>query len=188
MKKNLNVQNLPAGRWSCRSAEWSSPSPSGRFLSGRWSRNLCRTSACPTTARRDNKCKQELVCRIGVRSYNHSTQRECAFHLAEEVSLLLPRGEAGQVAADHQVGVVQNRVEPTPGGQQSLDAQDNMFIVQHYWTLNLSWVCVGFSPAGFLFSHFLIQGEPRCSCTADLKLIISHTVWLDSPSPLSLCY
>lgn len=52
------------------------------------------------------------------------------FHLAEEVSLLLPRGEAGQVAADHQVRVVQNRVEPTPGGQQSLDAQDNMFIVQ----------------------------------------------------------
>lgn len=53
-------------------------------------------------------------------------------HLAEEVSLLLPRGEAGQVAADHQVGVVQNRVEPTPGGQQSLDAQDNMFIVQPF--------------------------------------------------------
>lgn len=82
--------------------------------------------------KKGQQSKHELVCRIGVQSYNYSTQRECAFHLAEEVSLLLPRGEAGQVAADHQVGVVQNRVEPTPGGQQSLDAQDNMFIVQHY--------------------------------------------------------
>lgn len=64
------------------------------------------------------------------------------FHLAEKVSLLLSRGEAGQVAADHQVGVVQNRVEPTPGGQQSLDAQDNMFIAQPFILLqgnNTDW-------------------------------------------------
>lgn len=56
-------------------------------------------------------------------SHSRPGQQECEFHLAEEVSLLLPRGKAGQVAADHQVRVVQDRVEPTPGGQQSLDVQ-----------------------------------------------------------------
>lgn len=130
IKKNIYfyVQNLPAGRWFCRSAEWSSPSPSGRFLSGRWSRNLCRTSACPTTARTANSAKRVSLqnwCAV-VQLFNSTWA--CVFHLAEEVSLFLPRGEAGQVAADHQVGVVQNCVEPTPGGQQSLDAQDNMLI------------------------------------------------------------
>lgn len=44
-------------------------------------------------------------------------------HLAEEVSLLLPVGQAGQVAVDHQVSVVQHGVEPAPGGQQGLEAQ-----------------------------------------------------------------
>lgn len=62
-------------------------------------------------------------------SHRRLGQQECEFHLAEEVSLLLPRRKAGQVAADHQVGVVQDRVEPTPGGQQSLDAQGNSVTV-----------------------------------------------------------
>lgn len=57
-----------------------------------------------------------------MRSHRCSSPQECEFYLAEEVSLLLPGGKAGQVAADHQVRVVQDRVEPTPGGQQSLDA------------------------------------------------------------------
>lgn len=53
-------------------------------------------------------------------------------YLAEEVSLLLSLGEAGQVAADHQVRVIQHGIEPTPGGQQSLDIQDVMFTALYY--------------------------------------------------------
>lgn len=45
----LRTGGLPAGRWSCHSAAWSSPSLSGQPLSGHWSQTLCRTSACPTT-------------------------------------------------------------------------------------------------------------------------------------------
>lgn len=47
-------------------------------------------------------------------------------YLAEEVTLLLSTGEAGQVAADHQVRVIQHCVEPTPGGQQGLETQDTI--------------------------------------------------------------
>lgn len=53
-------------------------------------------------------------------------------YLAEEVSLLLSLGEAGQVAADHQVRVIQHSIEPTPGGQQGLDTQDTMFTTLGY--------------------------------------------------------
>ena len=45
-------------------------------------------------------------------------------YLAEEVSFLLSVDETGQVAADHQVRVIQHGVEPTPGGQQGLNTQD----------------------------------------------------------------
>lgn len=40
----------------------------------------------------------------------------CVFYLAEEVSLLLSLGEAGQVAADNQMRVIQHRIKPTSGG------------------------------------------------------------------------
>lgn len=53
-------------------------------------------------------------------------------YLAEEVSLLLSVGEAGQVAADHQVRVIQQGVEPTPGGQQGLDTQDTLLTALDY--------------------------------------------------------
>ncbi len=53
-------------------------------------------------------------------------------YLAEEVPLLLSLGEAGQVAADHQVRVIQHSVEPTPGGQQGLDTQHTMFTALNY--------------------------------------------------------
>lgn len=86
---------------------------------------------------RAEKKNKQSAWRLGVASHRHLGQQECEFHLAEEVSLLLPRGKAGQVAADHQVGVVQDRVEPTPGGQQSLDAQGNRVTVsepaQLFW-------------------------------------------------------
>lgn len=48
-------------------------------------------------------------------------------YLTEEVSLLLSLHEAGQVAADHQVRVIQHCIKPTPGGEQGLDTQDTMF-------------------------------------------------------------
>lgn len=48
-------------------------------------------------------------------------------YLTEEVTLLLSLREAGQVAADHQVRVIQHCIEPTSGGQQGLDTQDTMF-------------------------------------------------------------
>lgn len=48
-------------------------------------------------------------------------------HLAEEVSFLLSVDETGEVAADHQVRVIQHGVEPTPGGQQGLNTQDTTF-------------------------------------------------------------
>lgn len=61
-------------------------------------------------------------------SHGRPGRQGCKFYLAEEVSLLLPRGKVGQVAADHQVRVVQDRVEPAPGGQQGLDAQGDTVI------------------------------------------------------------
>lgn len=67
----LYVSNLPAGRWFCHSAEWSSLSPSGRFLSGHWSQNLCRTSACPVTAKVGQHYSYELVCVVSLLSYKN---------------------------------------------------------------------------------------------------------------------
>lgn len=56
----------------------------------------------------------------------------CVFYLAEEVSLLLSVGETGQVAADHQVRVIQHRIEPTSGGQKGLNKQDTLFTALEY--------------------------------------------------------
>ena len=56
----------------------------------------------------------------------------CVLYLAEEVSLLLSLGEAGQVAADHQVRVIQHCIKPTPGGQKGLDTQDTRFLALDY--------------------------------------------------------
>lgn len=64
------------------------------------------------------------------------TQFYSMLYLAEEVSLLLSVGEAGQVAADHQVRVIQQGVEPTPGGQQGLDTQKKP--CQQHWTILLT--------------------------------------------------
>lgn len=52
----------------------------------------------------------------------------CVLYLAEEVSFLLSLGEAGQVAADHQVRIIQHCIKPTPGGKQSLYEEDTMVI------------------------------------------------------------
>lgn len=56
----------------------------------------------------------------------------CAFYLAKEVSLLLSVGEAGQVATDHQVGVIQHCIKPTSGGQKGLNTQDTLFRALEY--------------------------------------------------------
>lgn len=90
-----------------------------------------------------SNCKDGTILQIRISLYH-----QCAFiqsftciyflvfasvlYLAEEVSLLLSLGEAGQVAADHQVRVIQHGIEPTPGGQQSLDIQDIMFTALYY--------------------------------------------------------
>lgn len=73
--------------------------------------------------------RKRSACRLGVSSHRRPGGQGGQFYLAEEVSLLLPGGKVGQVAVDHQVRVVQERVEPAPGGQQSLDAHSDTVIV-----------------------------------------------------------
>lgn len=63
----------------------------------------------------------------------------CVFYLAKEVSLLLSVGEAGQVATDHQVRVIQHRIEPTSGGQKGLNTQDTLFTALEYTLTDLPW-------------------------------------------------
>lgn len=69
-----------------------------------------------------------------VHAYNHSYALLFAsvLYLAEEVSLLLSVREAGQVAHDHQVSVIQHCIEPAPGGQQGLHAKDTLFTALDY--------------------------------------------------------
>lgn len=57
------------------------------------------------------------------------------FYLTEEVSLLLSLDKTGQVAADHQVRVIQHGIEPTSGGQERLDTQDTMLRSQNTWNV-----------------------------------------------------
>lgn len=52
-----------------------------------------------------------------MRSHHRPGKQGCKFYLAEEVSLLLSWGQVGQVAVDHQVRVIQDCVEPAPGGK-----------------------------------------------------------------------
>lgn len=72
----LYVCYLPARRGFYHSAEWSSLSLSGHFLSGHWSQNLCRTSAYPATTeiRQQYRFHTELraeVIWISVLPYNN---------------------------------------------------------------------------------------------------------------------
>lgn len=61
----LYVCSSPVRRGFCRSAKWSSLCPSGRFQSGHWSQNQCRTSTCPATT---EMTQYELLLRMKSRS------------------------------------------------------------------------------------------------------------------------
>ena len=69
------------------------------------------------------------------------------FYLTEEVPLTLPFEETREVAADHQVRVIQDCVEPAPGGQECLDTQDNRFTATHC-TLLAENIIFGFKVTG----------------------------------------
>lgn len=98
----------------------------------RWDNNAKVTST------HENESRGDLD--LSLYPYNH-LNGTCIYYvlvfagvlyLAEEVPLLLSLGEAGEVAADHQVRVIQHGIEPTPGGQQGLDTQDTMFTALDY--------------------------------------------------------
>lgn len=66
----------------------------------------------------------------------------CVWYLAEEMALLFSLSEAGQVASDHQVRVIQHGIEPTSGRQQGLDIQYTIFTALQYMLTVVAKICL----------------------------------------------